>query len=565
MKDDRMRTTMLNKRNCFILCILVTIIIGYMWFYPSCHGLKTATSITADEVYSVWPQFTADTVFTEKYFDERCFRMTDMSIGKLDFFVKEWGMSSKTECRDLYQRFTAMFSVSKRPAPVILPKPFQAKVKNWLGDSEELFQQVYKQEVTHVFNRITREYTIFNPLRDKRPMKTPAEPERQYVERLVVNSRESCDFCNYKNFTAEHETHRLESSMSYTASNTFKMEKWHALFMFKKHHPLNWNRAEFMDLMKLSQEWFKVALKRDPVAQYPQMVWDMFPHAGASQIHPHVHGFLTPHMYHGVVEAAEPDSSDVPSFTAEHETHRLESSMSYTASNTFKMEKWHALFMFKKHHPLNWNRAEFMDLMKLSQEWFKVAHKRDPVAQYPQMVWDMFPHAGASQIHPHVHGFLTPHMYHGVVEAWREGAEEYYRRFNHNYFTDLVSVYSAMGLSVRHGEAVAVASIAPKKDHEVIIFSPTSGESFFQLIYYTLRAFIDDIDKLCFSMGIGLPPLGSDAGAIPAYARVVTRGAVADVRTDMSSLELFAGTNVNIDPYKVIKLVRSSIKHRHSG
>ncbi|XP_067683776.1 uncharacterized protein [Haliotis asinina] len=448
MKDDR-KCVMKKKWRWFFLSILLIILVC-VWFYPSCRGLNTTTFITADGVYSVWPQFTADTVFTQKYFDERCFRSTDMSIGTLDSFVKEWGMSSKAECRDLYQRFTAMFSVSKRPAPLILPKPFQAKVKNWLGGSEELFQQVYKQEVTHVFNRITREYTIFNPLRDKRPIKTPDEPERHYVERLTVNSKESCDFCNYKNFTAEHVTHRLESSMS------------------------------------------------------------------------------------------------------------------YTASNTFKMEKWHALFMFKKHHPLNWNKAEFMDLMRLSQEWFKVAHQRDPIAQYPQMVWDLLPHSGASQIHPHVHGFLSPHRYHGVVEAWREGAEEYYRRFNHNYFTDLVSVYSAMGLSVRHKEAVAIANIVPKKDHEVVILSPTPGESFFELIYYTLRAFIDDIDKLCFSVGIGLPPLDSHAGVIPAHARIVTRGAVAEIRTDMSSLELFAGTNVNIDPYKVIKLVRSSIKRRHS-
>ncbi|XP_071082251.1 uncharacterized protein [Haliotis cracherodii] len=451
LRDDRMSST-IRPRKWLILCIFITIpLLGYLWFYPSCHGFHTATSFTTDSVYSVWPQFTTETVFTQEYFDERCFRMTDMSIAKLDSFVKEWGQSSKSECRDLYQRFAAMFSVSKRQTPLILPNPFKAKVKNWLGNNEELFQQVYKQEVTHVFNRVTREYNIFNPLRDKRPMKTPAEPERQYVERLIVNSRESCDFCNYKNFTAEHETHRLESSMS------------------------------------------------------------------------------------------------------------------YTASNTFKMEKWHALFMFKKHHPLNWNREEFIDLMKLSQKWFHVAHKRDPAAKYRVMVWDIFPHAGASQIHPHVHGFLSPHLYHGVVEAWREGAEEYYRRYNNNYFTDLVSVYSAMGLTVTHGAAVAIASIVPKKDHEVIILSPTPGDSFFQLIYYTLRAFIDDIDKLCFSMGIGLPPLGSDLGSIPAYARIVTRGAVADVRTDMSSLELFAGTNVNIDPYKVIKLVHASVQSRHTG
>ena len=49
--------------------------------------------------------------------------------------------------------------------------------------------------------------------------------------------------------------HRLESKFSFTASNAFKMDKWHALFALKKHHPLNWSLEEYMDMMNLSIKW----------------------------------------------------------------------------------------------------------------------------------------------------------------------------------------------------------------------------------------------------------------------------------------------------------------------
>ena len=41
-------------------------------------------------------------------------------------------------------------------------------------------------------------------------------------------------------------------------------------------------------------------------------------------------------------------------------------------------------------------------------------------------------------------------------------------------------------------------------------------------------------------MGMALPPLGDESHTIPAFTRIVTRGTVSEVRSDISSLELFS-------------------------
>ena len=42
-----------------------------------------------------------------------------------------------------------------------------------------------------------------------------------------------------------------------------------------------------------------------------------------------------------------------------------------------------------------------------------MAHASNENAVYPTFVWDTFPKAGASQLHPHMHVFLSPNYYQG--------------------------------------------------------------------------------------------------------------------------------------------------------
>ncbi|KAK7493952.1 hypothetical protein BaRGS_00014834, partial [Batillaria attramentaria] len=251
-------------------------------------------------------------------------------------------------------------------------------------------------------------------------------------------------------------------------------------------------------------------------------------------------------------------------FTAEHLFHRVESKHSFSASNAFKVDTLHALFALKQHDPLRWSLEQYMDLMNLTVTWFQKANNHIQGARFPSVIWDVLPKCGASQVHPHLHGFLDVERYHGVVEAWRLGAQDYYSRTGTNFYADMADVALALGLGVSYKSAVAFASIVPRKDHEIVVMAPSAGNDFFQLVYFVLRAFIDDLGKFCFSMGLGYPSVVDEEGRIPAYARIITRGAVTEIRADMSSLELFAATNVNVDPFKVIQLVRDSLHKRSS-
>ena len=45
---------------------------------------------------------------------------------------------------------------------------------------------------------------------------------------------------------------------------------------------------------------------------------------------------------------------------------------------------------------------------------FNKAHQALPSARFPSVIWDVLPKCGASQVHPHLQGFLDPERYHGV-------------------------------------------------------------------------------------------------------------------------------------------------------
>ncbi|KAL8611267.1 hypothetical protein ACOMHN_013698 [Nucella lapillus] len=403
--------------------------------------------------YDVWPVFQApkSELQDQIWFQKTCLpSKKTVSIENLSEILSLWALSTNAECRQLLAKFQSLYHVSTRNASVVLPKPFQSKVRKWLGNNEKLYGEVYHQEIIHVVNRFTREHTIFNPLRDKRPVAPPDQPEAKYVEEMLRETQKTCDFCNFRNFTAEHTFHRVENQFAFSASNTFKM---------------------------------------DPL---------------------------------------------------------------------------HALFAMKQHDPLHWTSPYFMGVMDLTHTWFKKAHKAYPAARFPTVIWDVLPKCGASQVHPHLHGFLDPERYHGVAESWRLGAQDYFRTTGSNLYTDMAKVAASLGLAVSHKSAIAFASLVPRKDNEVVVMAPKADRDFFEMLYFVLRGFVDDLGKYCFSMGVAYPALEGLEGVIPAYARVITRGVVTDIRADMSSLELFTATNVNIDPFKVIKLVRASAEKRQT-
>ncbi|XP_059141627.1 uncharacterized protein LOC131929436 [Physella acuta] len=416
--------------------------------FNSCN-LTAGSHSGLHRVYDEWPPF-ALKLTDHELFKTTCTPGAEFTIAGVPDLLPVWAKAEAQECRDLYEKFAAIYLIEKRVGSVKIPGTFVFKVKEWLGNKNELYEELFRQNIIHISNMYTRETTVFNPLRDKRPVTKPKESEEDYLERITKESAVNCDFCKYKNYTAEDEFGRVESELSFTASNIFKLDRLHAVVTIKDHDPVNWSYDQYMDMMRLTNVWLDKAFRNEPDAMFPAIIWDLLPKSGSSQLHPH-----------------------------------------------------------------------------------------DQV-------------------------FLSPNRYQGMVESWRRAAQDYYSDLHSNYFTDLITIYSALGLAVPFKSAVALASLTPRKDNEVVIIAPEASDDFFELIYYVLRGYMDDLKKYSFSLGGGYPAMDKNCknGRIPAFVRIITRGVMTEIRTDISALELFTATNVNIDPYKVVANIKESIKKR---
>ncbi|XP_033101677.1 uncharacterized protein LOC117104888 [Anneissia japonica] len=253
--------------------------------------------------------------------------------------------------------------------------------------------------------------------------------------------------------------------------------------------------------------------------------------------------------------------------TAEDTFGRIESTHSGTAANAFKYNGYHSLIISKKHNIFEVNEEEFLDMMHTTMRWYMKVYETDKAYKYPQLMWDCLPKASASQIHTHAQASLSPDGYYGLMKHIRLSAIRYAKENGgNNYFTELLQVHNALGLATKFGNASAMAYLTPKNDNEVIIMSKTANLDFFRLLFYVIKAFTEDMKLYAWSLAMFLPKLepwvapGFDD--IPALVRIVSRGPVNSPRSDISAMELFGASNVNIDPFNVIQYIENSVKKR---
>ncbi|EDO48141.1 predicted protein [Nematostella vectensis] len=205
----------------------------------------------------------------------------------------------------------------------------------------------------------------------------------------------------------------------------------------------------------------------------------------------------------------------------------------------------------------------FLDLMDVAQKWFAKAHIVDISYANPHIYWDVLPKASASQVHPHLHVNLASGQYYAKWAGLHAASLQYSKdREGENYFTDLVKVHSALGLTASLGKATVMAYLTPQASHELVFISSSVCEDIFRLLFFAMRAYIDDMGLYAYSAGMVFPKLvAPQSGDLPMIMRLVFRGAVTSTRADISSIELFGTPNVNVDPYKLINSIRKTMFH----
>lgn len=339
-----------------------------------------------------------------------------------------------------------LYTIEVEGVPIKIPKTFEAKVSGWLGGDKDLIDQATNQKVIQITNRLSGETTHYNPLRAKRPG-AQAQQSREFVDKIIEESKASCDLCRAENMTAEETWGRIKTSQCITAANMFKISGPNNGLVISRTH----------DLLAIGPE-------------------------------------------------------------------------------------------------------ELKDLLHCTKLWFTKVHKQDSKLMFPMLVWDALPHAGASQVHPHLQVWLG-HDYEGQFKSMLRDANSYATEFGGNYWEDLAKVHVALGLGVVEGGAVAIIPLTSHKDHEVMIIAKDVNKDFLFLLSAVMEMYNEKLGVFCRSMGMAFPPLISriPEETLPAVLRVGSRGSCSSSVSDASSLDLYGVFSVNADPVQTISALKAVI------
>ncbi len=233
---------------------------------------------------------------------------------------------------------------------------------------------------------------------------------------------------------------------------------------------------------------------------------------------------------------------------------RIKGEQSITASNIAKYDAEHGLIIFKEHNPLTITKESFKDHFLTAIKWFEKAHKENPEAKYPFLMWNCLWKAASSIIHGHFQTTLARNEPYERIKYYNKKSEEYEKEHGKKYWEDLWLAHKKLGLGKTKNGKKLFVSLTPIKEKETIIISEEIDENLIKTTYHVIERFIKKLGVNSFNMGVYLKPMSKEEWHLPIIVRIVDRGSINSKTTDIGAMELFTGQNViGTDPYKVIK------------
>ena len=208
-----------------------------------------------------------------------------------------------------YSTFKKIYNFDFDEGCQIIPDTFKTKVLNYFAlrnasgeiieTPEEAINRIEHQKIINIRNKWTGESTLFNSLRADRPgiKGKDAEKEKNYINKLISESREVCDFCQPEKYTPEDVFGRIRGEHSITAANLAKYDVWSSLVIFNRHNPLKFTLEELSDYVETGFAWFDAVNNHNPQFRFPFFIWNCLPRAGASQIHGHCQIMMSKEPY----------------------------------------------------------------------------------------------------------------------------------------------------------------------------------------------------------------------------------------------------------------------------
>jgi len=257
------------------------------------------------------------------------------------------------------------------------------------------------------------------------------------------------------------------------------------------------------------------------------------------------------------------DFCDAGNMTGEESWGRIVSPGCSTAANLFKVAgPNNGLILSTSHSIFDIGLVEWRQILHCATLWYHKVHSTDKQLIFPMLVQDMFPKAGASKVHPHLHTWLGRTAYSGHFASMLRSASSYISRTGRDYWRDLLDLHMDLGLGVRHGQATAIIPLTSRRDHEVMIVSDSMCEDTITLLAAVMEAYHEDLGVFCHSLGVALPPLIPQPrhSSLPAIVRIGSRGLCTNTQSDVSSLDLYAFYSVNVNPLQTIKALTAALE-----
>lgn len=223
------------------------------------------------------------------------------------------------------------------------------------------------------------------------------------------------------------------------------------------------------------------------------------------------------------------------------------------ADSAFKLQDYNALFIFKKHNPLDLVKADYVSLFITAQRWFDaVISDSSDGHSHPMLVWDFMPASGASQLHAHAHGFLGRGHALGHFRNYQEARESYVSFFQGSDLTqDYINIHISLGLGFRFGPNVILSPLDAVKNHEFVLIGPKVDETFADIVHIVHLTYVRELKITSWSSGMSWPVSDGDLAIMRVGSRSVN---------DVTSMELYMFNSISSDPYATIEALQRTLR-----
>jgi hypothetical protein len=235
-----------------------------------------------------------------------------------------------------------------------------------------------------------------------------------------------------------------------------------------------------------------------------------------------------------------------------------------TGGNAAAADSHHAVLVFERHDPLDFDAEVIADLFATARAWADRAREADPEATNYLLIWNCLWRAGGSIIHGHAQALLGSGAHYARLERFRRDAAGYRTAHGSDLAADLGALHADVGLAVGGPSVTTLAHVTPLKEREVVVVGEAGMDerdpSFTAAVAHAVLVYRDVLGVRSFNLALWRPPLDHPDGweDVPPIVRLVDRGDPAVRASDMGAMELYGTPIVGADPYEVASALRGA-------